>query len=197
VAVVTADDRVRVLDLGTGTFGPPIAGVATRDDPRLHAANSSGAGTDPLSYYAVAGCGPLVCVVADDTVALDPTTGAVRWRAEPAMYTDVPGGVVADFGWSRRTSIPPVLAVADPRTGEVVAAHQGWRLLGVDPDRGRLLVGRIDASTTELAWLDGGAPGSVRPIDMVGDLFESCRAARLYLACRSQRGIVRIWRLRP
>jgi hypothetical protein len=241
-AVVTADDRVRVLDLGTGTFGPPLSGVATHDDPRLAgvgdlllvsrlvegadggasevlltayrvtthgspgldrrwsvrlAVSASGAGTDPLSYFAVAGCGPLVCVVADDTVALDPGTGAVRWRAEPVMFTDVPGGLIADFGWARRSSRPTVLAVADPRTGETLATHQGWRLLGVDTDRGRLLVGRIGASTTELAWLDGSALNSIRPIDLVGDLFESCRATRLFLACRSQRGAVRTWRLRP
>jgi hypothetical protein len=135
-------------------------------------------------------CGPLVCVLtATGTMALDPGTGAQRWTAPRAGFTAVPGGLLADYtigaagpaGRARLTSIAlNRVIVHDPVTGRRTALLDGWRLLGVDSLRNRLMIGETLDDSTVLTWL---TPAGLQPFAVVAGRYDNCQISADRLAC--------------
>jgi PQQ-like domain len=135
-------------------------------------------------------CGPLVCVLtATGTVSLEPANGARRWIAPRAAFTAVPGGLLADYtvgaagavGHSRLIDVALTrVIVHDPLSGRRTAFLDGWRLLGTDPLRGRLLIGETLDDSTVLSWL---TPAGVEPFAVVNGRYDNCQVSADRLAC--------------
>jgi hypothetical protein len=135
-------------------------------------------------------CGPLVCVTTQTgTVALDPGTGARRWTAPRAAFIPVPGGLLADYtigapgpiGRTRPTTVAQNrVIVHDPVTGRRTALLNGWRLLGVDPLRNRLMIGETLDDSTVLTWL---TPAGLEPFALVTGRYDNCQISADRLAC--------------
>jgi hypothetical protein len=150
--------------------------------------------TDRLDTVSVRACGRFVCVVADDSTALDPATGEVRWHTTRAAFTEVPGGLLADptFEPSTIAGAPRVI-LHDPTTGRLTAKLDDWRLLGIDAARQRLLVGEPDGDATVLAWLTAG---ELQPLAVLPARFDSCQITGDRLACQTNINILWIMRFR-
>jgi PQQ-like domain len=135
-------------------------------------------------------CGPLVCVLtATGTVALDARTGVQRWTAPRAGFTAVPGGLLADYTVGAVGTTAPVrltdlaltrVIVHDPMTGRRTAFLDGWRLLGADPARNRLMIGETLADSTVLTWL---TPAGLEPFAVVAGRYDNCQISADRLAC--------------
>jgi hypothetical protein len=145
--------------------------------------------TDRLDTVSVRTCGPSVCVAADDTTALDPATGEVRWRTVRATFVPVPGGLLAGSG-SEPVSVgaAPRVVLHDPATGQVTAKYDSWRLLAVDTPRQRLLVGAPDGDSTVFAWLTGAG---LESLAVLPGRFDICQIAADRLVC--QTNINELW----
>jgi outer membrane protein assembly factor BamB len=135
-------------------------------------------------------CGPLVCVVtATGTVALDAAAGTRRWTAPRAGFTAVPGGLLADYTIGAAGTVGPVrltdlalnrVVVHDPATGRRTAFLDGWRLLGADAPRNRLMIGETLGDATVLTWL---TPAGLQPFAVVAGRHDSCQISIDRLAC--------------
>ncbi len=135
-------------------------------------------------------CGPLVCVLtATGTVALNAGTGTQRWTAPRAGFTAVPGGLLADYTIGAASAVGPVrltdlalnrVIVHDPVTGRRTAFLDGWRLLGSDPQRDRLMIGETLADSTVLTWL---TPAGLEPFAVVAGRYDNCQISTDRLAC--------------
>jgi outer membrane protein assembly factor BamB len=149
--------------------------------------------TDRLDTVSVRACGRFVCVVADDSTALDPATGEVRWHTIRAAFTEVPGGLLADttFEPSSIAGAPRVI-LHDPATGRLTAKLDNWRLLGTDPPRQRLLVGEPDGDSTVLAWLTGAG---LQPLAVLPARFDSCQISGNRVACQTNINV--LWIMQP
>jgi outer membrane protein assembly factor BamB len=174
---VTAYDR-RTLTEAWGTR------VRVADRPVVNA----------FDYYAAVPCGGSVCVVADQTTALAPDTGVTRWHTPRTMYTDSPAGMLADYSWGLSVGGLSGVFVHDPGTGRRSVRLADWRLLGVDPASGRILVGRTESDATVMAWL--GATGGPKAIGAPHAHFERCEIFGDRLACESSIDELWIMRLR-
>jgi hypothetical protein len=123
------------------------------------------------------------------TLGLDPGTGVQRWTAPRAGFTAVPGGLLADYtigaagaaGRARLTSIAlNRVIVHDPVTGRRTALLDGWRLLGVDSLRNRLMIGETLDDSTVLTWL---TPAGLQPFAVVAGRYDNCQISADRLAC--------------
>lgn len=105
-------------------------------------------------------CGTDLCVVGNQTVAIDLTDGRVHWTAAPEVYRDLgPGRLMVEPSTDYRAGIVNRgITMVDPRTGHRVLSLPTWHPIAVDG--ARLLIGQtsVDGGRTLLAWLDGGRP---------------------------------------
>jgi hypothetical protein len=144
---------------------------------------------------AVEPCGPVICLRADGTTeALDPSTGAARWR-NAGWYGQEQAGrlILITVGVDE---LRPV-AVADPMTGRILLDLRAWRmslsaqpgsellLRGASADHGRTAVAVADLTRLSLKVV-GVIPGKV----------SDCQRGGAVLACRTPDGGLQLWALR-
>jgi hypothetical protein len=139
---------------------------------------------DRLGDVLLRACGDLVCVIGDDTVALDPATGGTRWRSARSAYVAVPGGLLAGEPGSPNAPGSTRVELHDPTTGGVRADLDSWRLIGIDEAHDRLLVGEAAGATaidsTVLAWL---TPGGLAPFAVLAGRYDTCQVVADRLVC--------------
>ncbi|MGK5443033.1 PQQ-binding-like beta-propeller repeat protein [Micromonospora sp. URMC 105] len=141
-------------------------------------------------------CGPLLCAYGQTggMWALDPASGAVRWRATrwngngPAQ-----GGRVPVTGPG--TGSQDALAILDTATGEVVDDLGDWDLIGGHPTEGRLIGARRDGDDRLTVAEVDVAGGRTRTLDVLADVSGDCQTAGRLLVCRRVGGSYGIWRL--
>jgi putative pyrroloquinoline-quinone binding quinoprotein len=130
-------------------------------------------------------CGTLICVTGDDGLTVrDAADGRVRWAAS-AWSQAMPGAggrlLVADADDTRA-------ALVDAPTGRVVRALPGSVV------RGDLEL-RADRDRPGRTWVIDLTSGSV--LDPVDDVTAAgCRATGAYLACPTEEGATKVWRVR-
>ncbi len=146
-------------------------------------------------YYAF-GCAGQLCVSdGGGLVVLAPESGTLRWRVTLRGYTRTLGDGMLLLPPTGNTGQRLVTA----GTGRAVLDLGGWQATGGDdgvpvflhwePDAGRTWFGMLDTGPARLP--------SVRPVGFAADVLTgSCRASAGYLACRSVRDTVRVWRYR-
>ncbi|MEV4489776.1 PQQ-binding-like beta-propeller repeat protein [Micromonospora coxensis] len=141
-------------------------------------------------------CGPLICAHGQTggITALDPATGATRWRVTrwAGVLTEQDGRLlVSGPGSGSQESF----AILDTATGRLVADLGTWDLIGWEPPDGRLLAVR-PAGTERLVLGDVDvAGGRADRLDMLTGVSGNCRAGRELLVCRMLAGEYGVWRL--
>ncbi|SCG71458.1 outer membrane protein assembly factor BamB family protein [Micromonospora coxensis] len=141
-------------------------------------------------------CGALICAHGQTggITALDPATGATRWRV------DRWAGVLTEQGGRLLVSGPgsgsqESFAILDAATGRLVADLGTWDLIGWDPVDGRLTAVRpAGTGRLVLGELDvAGARAHRR--DLLTGVTGNCRTGRTVLLCRMTGGEYGVWRL--
>jgi len=142
-----------------GEAGPPHVGLTAYDGRTLTRLWGTTV-TDSVGGYTAERCGTDLCVVGEQTVAIDAADGSVDWTAAPELYADLGAGRLmvlpsTDF---RAGIFNRGITLADPHTGHRVLRLPTWHPIAVDG--ARLLIGqtRTDGGRTLLAWLDGDRP---------------------------------------
>ncbi|MEV0807905.1 PQQ-binding-like beta-propeller repeat protein [Micromonospora sp. NPDC050200] len=141
-------------------------------------------------------CGPLLCAYGQTggMWALDPATGAVRWRATRwhMALTEQDGRLlVAAPGADGQDSF----AVLDTATGRLVADLGTWNLAGGYPPDGRLIAVRPAGDDRLLVAELDVTNGRARPLDVLAGVAGDCRAGTRLLVCRRGDGAYGVWRL--
>ncbi|MEU5940038.1 PQQ-binding-like beta-propeller repeat protein [Micromonospora sp. NPDC047548] len=144
-------------------------------------------------------CGPLLCAYGQTggMWALDPATGAVRWRVTRwrAALTEQDGRMlVAGPAADGQDSF----AVLDTATGRVVADLGTWTLAGGYPAEGPLIGVRPAGGDRLLVAELDTAGGRIRALDVlagVAGVAGDCQAGARLLACRRGAGAYGVWRL--
>ncbi len=144
----------------------------------------------------VAPCGPVICLVAGGAMeAVDPGTGAARWRATDWAGQEWDGRLLV-FA-VRQGELRPV-AATDPLTGRTLLDLRAWRMmdLAAPPGSDLLLRGAsADKGRTALAVADLGRL-SLRVVGVIPGEVRDCQRAGASLACRTPDGGLQVWALR-
>lgn len=141
-------------------------------------------------------CGPLLCAYGQTggMWALDPGSGAVRWRATRWNGNGPEqGGRVPVIGPG--TGSQDAVAILDTATGEVVADLSDWDLIGGQPSDGRLIAARRDGDGRLTVAEVDVAGGRTRTLDVLADVGGDCQTGGRLLLCRRVGGSYGIWRL--
>ena len=162
-----------------GDPGPPRVDLTAYDGRSLTRLWQTSV-TDGIGGFVSERCGTDLCVVGNQTVAIDLIDGRVDWTAAPEVYRDLgPGRLMVEPSTDYRAGIfNRGITMADQRTGHRVLSLPTWHPIAVDGTR--LLIGQtsVDGSRTLLAWLDGTHPapfavfpGEIDDGELVGPSF--------------------------
>ncbi|MGB2570818.1 PQQ-binding-like beta-propeller repeat protein [Micromonospora citrea] len=141
-------------------------------------------------------CGALICAHGQTggITALDPATGATRWRVTRwgrMLTTQGDRLLVSEQAAGNYESY----TVLDAATGRVAADLGIWELIGWDPADGRLTAVRpAGTGRLVLGELDV-AGGRVHRRDLLTGVSGNCQAGREVLLCRMLGGEYGVWRL--
>jgi hypothetical protein len=123
---------------------------------------------------------------------MDPTTGQIGWRLpDVSLY---PGA--GRWLWVLPTAPQPQgVRVVDTQTGQLHDLAGGF-LVTHDAlnDVRHAVVRRVDNGFTVFALFDATYP-SIRVLGRVPGTYRDCWASVKYVACASDRGSVKIWRV--
>ncbi|WP_328461174.1 PQQ-binding-like beta-propeller repeat protein [Actinoplanes sp. NBC_00393] len=140
-------------------------------------------------------CGKLACLIGPDGIrAVDPVTGAERWRQAGWHGVEQYGTRVVAFS-SSNTSDP--VAVIDPATGRILADLTGWTPVPGRTAGGELLVTR-EIGPGPRTMVAVVAPDLDRP-RLLAELppgTGDCQTAPDRLVCRSMYGELLVWTYR-
>lgn len=137
-------------------------------------------------------CGSLLCADGpDSTVAVDPATGALRWRLD---------GLVRQAGQriAVATQVPATdtTRLVDVATGRVTRTLAHSVVVGAAAPAARLVLSRTDGGRTAFSVLDLDT-GDLREVGDATGRYDSCQAGTGYLACRTtDSAAVHLWRIR-
>jgi hypothetical protein len=173
------DNRMVVFRPDTG---PALAAYSLVPFARLWRAEESG--------ESVFDCGPVWCLMRPDisaVVAIDPATGARRWRTGEVAYARrLDDRFLAGYDQGEQ----PRMSLLDPGTGRIL------RRIGPVFQVGRLLV-QSDAANPDQAWVSeldpDGRPHTVGRVDTTVPF--GCEAEGRYLACPTTDGPTKVWRI--
>jgi outer membrane protein assembly factor BamB len=137
-------------------------------------------------------CGPWLCATtANETAAVDPANGRVRWRVD--WFAVRAGTGDRSVAFRLRANGPLGVAVLRTSTGQVLMSVDDWRplLLAYAP---RLpLLRRTGDGRIELAVLDVERGTGHRIGELRTTLPDPCDADRVYLVCRTAPGRLSVW----
>lgn len=128
-------------------------------------------------------CGPYLCVATDrQTVAVDPSDGAVHWTGPASTFVELSGLLLAGHPPNRTDIYDNVgISVRDPKTGRPTVTLPDWTAL-TGAGTGRLLMGQVGYANTLLAWL---VDGHTDFLGVVDGRLDSCLLSGPAVACHS------------
>jgi hypothetical protein len=143
-----------------------------------------------MAGFTASSCGPALCLgPINETAALDPLTGAERWRL-PGRPVRIGSG----YGLFERPPQPlgrPTFVVHDLASGAERAALRDTELLS--PERSDPLLNR--SGPDGRLWRLDLTDGRLSAVTVLPGAFADCDASGRYLACRSTDGELRVWKL--
>jgi PQQ-like domain len=141
-------------------------------------------------------CGPVICLRSGGAMeALDPATGAARWRATEWAGQEWAGRILL---FAAGPEEPQPVAVADPLTGRVLLDLRAWRMMSLTAPPGPDLLlrgasagkGRTALAVADLTRL------SLRVVGVIPGEVSDCQRAGAILACRTPDQGLQVWALR-
>jgi hypothetical protein len=140
---------------------------------------------EPMSVM----CGVWLCVsTPTQTLALDPSTGQVRWKAD-WPYASGPGSRLVAYRMG--SSGPRGVAVVEPGTGRVLYELSDFRPLTVGEPRWVPVLQPDTVGSYELGVLDLKRLLVIPLATLIG--YGDCRAGGGYVACRLAGGQIKVW----
>jgi hypothetical protein len=137
-------------------------------------------------------CGAWLCVsTRDETLALDPLSGQVRWRA-PWPFASGPGARL--MAYRLGSNGPRGSAVIERGTGRLLIELADWRPLTVGERRWVPMVQPVTAQTFALGILDLDRL-VIFPLGTMSG-YGDCRSEGGYVACRLSTDEIKVWRYR-
>jgi hypothetical protein len=134
-------------------------------------------------------CGVMLCLgTSAETVGIDPSTGAERWRLPGRPMRAADRYVL----FIRQISGPPEFSVYAAHTGVETIALPGTEIVGRPP--GGALLTAVGANGGRLWRLDLG-DGTLKEITTLRRRYADCDMAGRYLGCRTPEGSLDVWRL--
>jgi hypothetical protein len=226
LAVLCADGTLSAVDLATGRVRDTVGGAVERAPGSVGfginvyavkdrilvtypmAGGSLFASYDPRQLtrqwtiyvdqgnYGVSDCGPLVCLysASGGTLALDRASGKIRWRLPltSGVYGLDDRHLLAGLGENQTELV-------DSQTGRELVRLDGWTAVPFRP--GRPLFYRSDRGAHRM-WLAtlSGDRAALEPLGQVvnpsADVSD-CVTSDRYLACRTVKDTIQVWRVRP
>jgi outer membrane protein assembly factor BamB len=138
-------------------------------------------------------CGPWLCATTrNETAAIDPATGNVRWRVD---WFAVRAGVGdRSVAFRIRATGPLGVAVLRTSTGQVLLTVDDWRPLLLAYAHRLPMLRRTDDGRVELAVLDVDNGSGHRLGELRTAVSDPCEADETYLVCRTDPGHLQVWR---
>jgi outer membrane protein assembly factor BamB len=141
----------------------------------------------------VDGCGPWLCATTrDETVAVDPATGAVRWRVD--WFAVRPGDGDRSLAFRLRATGPLGVAVLRTSTGQPLLTVDDWRPLMLAFTHRLPLLRRAGDGRVELAVLDVDRGSGHRLGELRTTVSDPCDADLTYVVCRTAPGQLQVWK---
>lgn len=188
MASTTVDGKLIVSYAGDGRDGTVAAYDVDTLTPRWKRHGSPADWVDP--------CGPVICLRGGGAMqAVDPATGAARWRTAEWAGQEWAGRVLL---FAAGPDEPQPVAVVDPLTGRVLLDLRAWRMMSLTARPGSDLLlrsasagkGRTALAVADLTRL------SLRVVGVIPGKVSECQRDGGILACRTTDGGLQVWSLR-